>query len=570
MIEIDLRTVFLNYLATNLVCLIVMYFLWFQARSRYRGIGYLLWDVLLQTLCSLLIFLRGVIPVSVSVGISTTLAIAGAVLGYFGFALFVDKKFSSKYNLLLVVIYFLFHIYFAFVKPDLAIRNLIFAIACFIICFQCAWLLLKRVSGEFLGLTANVGFVFVAFCVVNLLRIGNYFTLTQDPANYFHTDGFETFVIVSYQILLVFLVFFSVLMVNKRLLKDIESQEEKFSKAFHSAPYAVMITNLSSGYIIEVNNGFEQIGGYKASEVIGKTVGELELWADVDERMKILDILNVEGVFKDVECKFRRKNKDVFVGEISAEVININNVLCVLSVVNDISSRKRAENQLKESHKLLKKFATHLQTLGEEEKVIIASQIDNELNQNLMALKIDIGLLKQEVQKNEFNAVAEGLLVKLDQSYKTIGSSLKYSLKLMNNFRNEVLYLMGLVEAIKLYLDEFQKEHNINSQFECSVTDLYIDQNRSTTLFKIFQSAMANVAQHSGANEVRVNLGLINGKLQFEISDNGVGFVHNEIDDEISKGLAMMRERSLLLDGDLKITSNTNIGTIVKIEVPYL
>ena len=59
---LDLRTIFFNYLLTNLVCLIVMFFLWYQSRNRFKGIGYLVLDALFQCLCTGLIFLRGNIP----------------------------------------------------------------------------------------------------------------------------------------------------------------------------------------------------------------------------------------------------------------------------------------------------------------------------------------------------------------------------------------------------------------------------------------------------------------------------------------------------------------------------
>ena len=86
-------------------------------------------------------------------------------------------------------------------------------------------------------------------------------------------------------------------------------------------------------------------------------------------------------------------------------------------------------------------------------------------------------------------------------------------------------------------------------------------------LYRIFESAMSNVVMHSKATEVRISLHTVGNELELEISDNGVGFLYNELMEHTSHGLMLMRERTSLLDGKMFIVSEPGEGTIVRIVV---
>jgi PAS domain S-box-containing protein len=354
MIEIDLRTIFLNYVITDIVCVLVMFILWRQARKRFRGTIYLVIDFIFQVFCLLLIFLRGHVTDFISIDVSNTLAVTGGVLGFIGLEYFTEKRSNQIHNYLLIAAFFSIHTYFTFVKPDLAVRNLNSSVAYLVICSQCAWLLMKRVPENLRRLTLNVGIVFFLFSAICTIRIIEFFITKHVSTDYFNAGNFETFVIISYQILYLFLTFFLVLMINKRLLGEITTQEEKFFKAFHSVPYAIIISRLSDGKVIEVNDGFEKITNYSAGEVFGKSTIGLKLWSNNEDRESVVNTLKKDGTVKEMEFLFRKKTGEQVIGQISSEIISINNEKCILSVINDISDRKKAELALKESgNKLL-------------------------------------------------------------------------------------------------------------------------------------------------------------------------------------------------------------------------
>lgn len=570
MIELDLRTVFFNFLLTALVCLTVMFFLWYQARDRFKGIEYLVLDMLFQVLCIGLIFLRGYISKFISIDVSNTLGVTGALLGFIGLEYFADKKSNQLHNIILIVAFFVVHTYFTYVNSNLAIRNLNSAIVYLIICSQCAWLLLRRLTKIFSRIYFHVGIVFVLFSVVNLSRILYFFFSKHLSLDYYHGRGFDMFVVISYQTLFLLLVFFLTLMVNKRLLSDISTQEEKFSKAFHSAPYAIMLARLSDGKIVEVNDGFKRILGYNATEATGKTTEGLHIWSNIADRGHFIELLNETGAASNVEFPFQKKSGERIMGEISGEIININNEKCTLTVIHDITDKKLAEKKLVESQGLLRRFASHLQNVGEEEKVLLADRIDNELNQTLAALKMDIGLLKKKVVDKDFQLISDDLFEKLNRAYDIAGESLANSVKLMSGLRHEVLHLMGFTEAIKLYISEFELSNQIQCEFNSPEPDVQLHQNESTVLFKVFQSAMANIAQHSKATEVNLSLQVIENNLIFEIADDGIGFKFDDTLAITSNGLMLMRESVLLLEGQFELKTASGRGTIIRVSMPYI
>jgi PAS domain-containing protein len=121
------------------------------------------------------------------------------------------------------------------------------------------------------NLAAGVGMVYIGYAVVNLLRVGKFFAGDIGSDDYFMAGAFEKAVFITYQVLFIFLAYNLALMYNRWLLFGIATQEEKFSKAFDSSPYAFLITRYSDGKILEVNRGFTKMTGYSYEDAIGKT-----------------------------------------------------------------------------------------------------------------------------------------------------------------------------------------------------------------------------------------------------------------------------------------------------------
>jgi PAS domain S-box-containing protein len=123
--------------------------------------------------------------------------------------------------------------------------------------------------------------------------------------------------------------------------------EEKFSKAFRSSPHPISITTVKDGRFIEVNNSFLEVFGYCLEEVIGRTITQLNFWVNLEDRTRILQMIQDTGVVYNQEVHFRTKSGAVKTVLLSSEQIDIDGNLCLVGVINDITERKLAEESLR-------------------------------------------------------------------------------------------------------------------------------------------------------------------------------------------------------------------------------
>src|SRR5208282_1498315 len=99
-------------------------------------------------------------------------------------------------------------------------------------------------------------------------------------------------------------------------------------------------------------------------------------------------------------------------------------------------------------------------------------------------------------------------------------------------------------------------------------TDLDVDPERATAIFRIFQETLTNVARHAAARKVEVRLAREDGDLILEVHDDGKGIPEHKLSSTESLGILGMRERVMLLGGELKITSLPGNGTTVRVLIP--
>ncbi|OPX89522.1 MAG: Sporulation kinase E [Pelotomaculum sp. PtaB.Bin013] len=134
---------------------------------------------------------------------------------------------------------------------------------------------------------------------------------------------------------------------RKQMEETLRLSEERFSKAFNSSPNPMAISTISSGRYIEVNNSFVSVLGYSREEVIGYSVKNLNIFVNPMVRAKMLHMVMKQGIVYNYETSFRTKSGEVRVGLFSADIIELNGEQCLLSVVNDITERKHAEEVLR-------------------------------------------------------------------------------------------------------------------------------------------------------------------------------------------------------------------------------
>jgi PAS domain S-box-containing protein len=135
---------------------------------------------------------------------------------------------------------------------------------------------------------------------------------------------------------------------ERKLAEDgLRESEERFSRFFRASPVGTSITSLRNGQFVDINNAFLGLLGYTREEVIGQNPLKLEMWANPEDRTKMLQTLEEQGRIKDFETRFRRQSGEIRDVLISAEVIEVAGQQYILGLTNDITESKRAEEERK-------------------------------------------------------------------------------------------------------------------------------------------------------------------------------------------------------------------------------
>jgi PAS domain S-box-containing protein len=129
----------------------------------------------------------------------------------------------------------------------------------------------------------------------------------------------------------------------------IRQSEEKFRLAFHTSPDSINFNRLSDGIYIDINEGFTKLTGYTREDAIGKSSIDLNIWHDSRDRERLVKALMSDGYVENFESKFRRKNGQIGIGQMSARILTMNADKVILSITRDVTMRKRTEEELREN-----------------------------------------------------------------------------------------------------------------------------------------------------------------------------------------------------------------------------
>lgn len=345
----DMRTMLLACVFSNVISGSVFIGFWYSVRRRYQGMGLIAISFFLYTLGWLLSALRGgSISDFITMTVSNTMPVVGAFLGYLGLERFVEKRSQQLLNLLMVVLFPLGHAFFLFKTPNMNIRAIILFCCLAIIFIQCANLLLVRVDQYHRHFTRMTGTVYTVLVLICLLRALQLLLWPSPSADFLKTGDLDASFMIALQMLVLLLTFSIMMMVNRQLIGTIRDQEEKYAKAFFHAPYGIVIKRQSDEQILEVNDGFTRMTGFQNQDIAGKRISDILLWKNPDDHRQAMQELTETGKIKEQEMLFQTCEGADFIGLYSAETISVNGEGYILSVINDVTERKQAEEQIKQ------------------------------------------------------------------------------------------------------------------------------------------------------------------------------------------------------------------------------
>lgn len=344
--------------------------------------------------------------------------------------------------------------------------------------------------------------------------------------------------------------------------KVTERMNTLLAQTLKSTKDSISITELDDT-IIFVNDAFLATYGYPEDELVGRKITLVrapQVSPQVGERL--YRETQIEGWHG--ELVNRRKDGSEFPIELWTSLVldESGKPIATVGVARDITDRKHAEEEIFSSRERLRELAAHLQTIREEEDTRIAREIHDELGQTLTGLKIDIKWLEKRISKRQHAAHD-----KLMAMSNLIDTAIHTVRKVSTELRPGVLEL-GLTAAIDWQTREFQGRTGIQSTVSVDVQEDQIDEQQSTNIFRIFQEILTNIIRHAHATNVSILLRMENGFFILEVKDNGVGINEEEIRHTKSLGILGMRERALLLGGNLNIRGVRGKGTTVTVTIP--
>jgi PAS domain-containing protein len=231
-------------------------------------------------------------------------------------------------------------------------------------------------------------------------------------------------------------------------------------------------------------------------------------------------------------------------------------------IMTNITQSKQERLELEQSRERLAELSAHLNTVKEQERSRISREIHDDLGGNLTAIKIGLGSLLNNLPASE-----KSLVEKTKDIKNIVDKTFDAAHRISGDLRPNILEL-GIVAALDWQAKEFEKQMDIPCYFVTNNQDGQGTSEQATTLFRVCQEAMSNIAKYAEAT--RVDIALLFGKneIKMYITDDGVGITVGDTMKPNAFGLRGMQERVDALQGTLLIEKATDNGTNIIVTLP--
>jgi signal transduction histidine kinase len=235
-----------------------------------------------------------------------------------------------------------------------------------------------------------------------------------------------------------------------------------------------------------------------------------------------------------------------------------------LAVYRDITERKAVEAALREHTQRLRFLSGRVVEVQEEERRHLARELHDEIGQTLTAIAINLRAVK--------NACGTSTPPRLEECIGIVGGAIQQVRSLSLDLRPSMLDDLGLVSALRWYVERQAERAGYCGHLAAEPDEMKVVPSIAIAAFRIAQEALTNVARHAGARHVWVKLRMHENQLELAVRDDGRGFDVGAMSARRSNteaiGLMGMRERAMLLGGQVSIRSAKGRGTEIRLTVP--
>jgi PAS domain S-box-containing protein len=348
---------------------------------------------------------------------------------------------------------------------------------------------------------------------------------------------------------------------RKQAEEELKRSEERLRSLADAAFEAIIFHK--EGILISANNQFFKMFGYEPDELIGKQIIPILVTPDTREYMKKQIATGRLGPYESIGLK---KDGTVIPVEIRVREMEYYGEKIRVVAIMDIREHKKREEQMKKSYRQLRDLAARLSEVEEAEKRQIAQELHDQVGQNLTVLGINLNIIRSQISKKS----AKLADYRLRDSLELLEKTTEIIRNVMSDLRPSILDDYGLLAGIRWYSEKFSVRTNIAVTIHGKELTLRLPISVETTMFRITQEALTNIAKHSQAQKAFINLEERDDKVQLSIADDGIGFDPETVykmKKEMVWGLHAIKERAEALGGKFIVESKPGKGTKIIVEI---
>jgi two-component system sensor histidine kinase UhpB len=356
---------------------------------------------------------------------------------------------------------------------------------------------------------------------------------------------------------------------RKRAEVELRRSEIFLESIVENIPDMIFVKDARELRFVRFNKAGEELLGHARRNLIGKSdydffpADEADFFTRADRNVlrnrEVLDIPEEPILTKGKGLRYLHTKKIPIVDE-------NDHPLYLLGISEDITERKRAENELQRSFELLRTLSQRLEVVREQERTRIARELHDELGVRMTCMKMDLARLLAMMRDPLFPRE------KMEEKIRSMGTEVDTTIaevqRLASELRPGLLDDLGLVAAIEWQCQDFERRSGIRCLCEASFDEIKISPSRATAAFRICQEALINIARHARATFVRVLVKESGDDVLIEVQDNGQGIPAEKVNEAGSLGLLGMKERSMAIGGRLEIAGWPGKGTTVTLRFP--
>lgn len=342
----------------------------------------------------------------------------------------------------------------------------------------------------------------------------------------------------------------------------LKESEQKYRILFEQSRDPICIVD-QSGHITDANMAFKKLFSFEKIDISGVHVSLL--FKDTADYNTMIHHITRDGFVVDYDTEMITQDGISRYCQITAStyILDFEKKQCNQMIIRDITDKKQTLDELMKSKQELSNLSEHLQMLREEERKHIAREIHDVLGQFLTAMKIDFIKIMKMIPHAD-----KSILDKKDDIIHLMDSAADAVSKISTELRPGIIDDLGLCAACEWQSKEFEKRTGVICTFESELGDFDMDSNNSLAMFRILQESLTNIARHSSATRVIINLSLDRNNVLLKVKDNGVGISSDDLENEYSYGIIGMRERAFHCGGETNIIRDGNSGTTVLVKIP--